>query len=517
MHKLTPERIYQEFKNQKLAKYRAIDLLIYLIENEPTHFTRKSGLQYLGKIGLYERKVFQFLENLLLSDYNEWIRGLAAELIIQNFPDMGYKPIKWVLKHEKSEVCLSSVIKTLNLVDHPKLRSLQNQVDYVIYEDKIYFPSRSKEVLNLNQKSIGDIDQILGLGNLNRIEALYLQDNQISDVKGFDNLLNLKTLSLKSNHIKEIKGLKNQPYLKTLYLQANKIKEIREIKLLQGLESLFLDRNEISKIKGFQNSTNLKTLSLNDNQISEIGGLDNLLNLEELFLRGNSIKEIASLGQLKKLKRLDLGDNQISEIKGLENLVNLEYLNLNNNEIDEIKGLENLKKLKYLNLGSNEISKIKRLEKLTSLEYLYLENNFISEIENLESLKNLKILDLRNTDISWIRDNIVLLPHLKELNLINCPILKELQGLTELKKLSEKILNIIRYNNSDEWYREPISKEIVEISYIQNTIDSIISLKEAISRRDLINYLCDSQWKVVRYSKDIEIYSFSRSGKIVRV
>ena len=173
--------------------------------------------------------------------------------------------------------------------------------------------------------------------------------------------------------------------------------------------------------------------------------------------------------------------------------------------------------MKYLNLGSNEISQIKKLEKLTSLEYLYLENNFISEIENLESLKNLKILDLRNTDVSWITDNIVLLPHLLELNLINCPILKELQNLARLDKLSKEILNIIRYNNSNEWYREPISKEIVEIRYIQNTIDSIKSLKEAISKRDLINYLCDSQWKVVRYSKDFEIYSFSRSGKIVRV
>lgn len=517
MQKLTPRQVFEDFENQKFNKHDAIDLLIYLIENETNISRRESALYYFEKIGLNEQISFQFLENLMLSDYDERIRSLAAILILQNFPDKAYKPIKWVLNHEVSKFCLVSVLKKLNQLDSIKLKSLQKEIEFVIIEEILYFPERSKKLLNLNQVNVRNVDQIIGLRNLDKIEELYLQDNQILEIKGLENLQCLKILSLKSNFIEEIKGLENQFNLKTLYLHSNKIKEIKNLESLHNLNALFLNNNQISKISDLENLTNLKTLSLNDNQIYELEGFDSLLNLKELFIRQNFIKKIKGLEKLQNLKRLDLGNNRIIEIEGLESLGKLEYLNLNNNNIDEINGLKSLKKLKYLNISNNDISYIRGLDELRSLEYLCIENNFISKIEGLENLKNLKVLDLRNNEVIEIPDNIISLPSLRELNLINCPVLKNFNSFTKVDSSSDKILNLIREDYYDDSYRQPIFKEIIDISVIPLQFDSIQPWNYSDLRKNPIEFFCNSQLKVVRYSSDFEIYNLYRSGEITRI
>ena len=121
---LTPNKIYKDFKGNKLRKNQASELLISLIEDthQNDHKTQIQCLKLLGLVASKEEDVFNFLENLLISDLNEQIRGIAASIIINNFPNSARKPIMWALKHEKSTISLALIINTLEKHSNPKLK-----------------------------------------------------------------------------------------------------------------------------------------------------------------------------------------------------------------------------------------------------------------------------------------------------------------------------------------------------------------------------------------------------------
>ena len=89
MSSQTPNKIYESFKNNILDETRASELLISLIENgsDKNYRIQVLSLKLLGLIGSNKNFVFNFLENLLISDLDEYIRGKPASFIITNFPE----------------------------------------------------------------------------------------------------------------------------------------------------------------------------------------------------------------------------------------------------------------------------------------------------------------------------------------------------------------------------------------------------------------------------------------------
>jgi len=77
---LTPKAIYEDLKNKDLDYTSALELLITLIDNTDNVDTRLESIRILEKIQAKDDKVYKLLENLLISDSNEYIRNLAASL-----------------------------------------------------------------------------------------------------------------------------------------------------------------------------------------------------------------------------------------------------------------------------------------------------------------------------------------------------------------------------------------------------------------------------------------------------
>ena len=139
MSLLSPNRIYKDFKNKKLDKNQALSLLISLIDDihDYDDNTRIMGIKFLELFNTKDEKIFNFLENLLISDLNEHIRGQAAHTLIFNFPDRALKPIKWALKHDKADFCLIQIIKSIERISNTNLKSVLKKIQYVNFMGNI--------------------------------------------------------------------------------------------------------------------------------------------------------------------------------------------------------------------------------------------------------------------------------------------------------------------------------------------------------------------------------------------
>ncbi|MFW9878635.1 MAG: leucine-rich repeat domain-containing protein [Candidatus Thorarchaeota archaeon] len=458
MSTLPPKEIYKDFITKKLDKNKASELLISIIENplELDNRNRISSVKFLGLIGSKEDNVYFFLENLLISDLNELVRGHAARIIIRNFSHQAIEPIKWALKHEKSESCIILIIKELEKTNNLKLKLLLKSIDYVDFEGNIIFPFGAYPIINLSNNNIDKISKVKGLGNLINLNKLNLNFNRITEIDCLDNLINLRHLHLQWNKIKEIKGLDH----------------------LKKLEYLYLNNNEILKIQGIRNLYNLKSLMIYDNEITEIQNLEHLSNLEILNLRNNRIHEIKGLNYLNNLKRLDLSNNSIAEIKDLDNLTSLEFLDLSYNQISEIKGLDNLKNLKFLDLRNNKITAIRQLNILKQLKHLYLGFNRISLIEYPENKSFQDTLDIEGKNFS------------------NSPF--------------DFFYNYTAQKNS----ANKKSSEMSDIKFMPELFKSQSILKELKLIRNPINYFTNSSWIITWKNNEFEIFKISKSGRI---
>ncbi len=245
-------------------------------------------------------------------------------------------------------------------------------------------------MLDLDDKGIEDISEIIGLEFLTDLRVLKLNNNKIKEIKGLETLINLEELYLAENQISEIKGLKNLKSLEVLHLYDNEITQIKCLENLLNLRELWLgdflstQGNRIVEIKGLKNNRNLEVLRLNNNKIEEIKGLNNLRDLYILDLSGNNINEIKGLDKLRNLNELLLSGfngNNINEIKNLEKLKKLNYLNLSDNNIKVVKGIENLSSLEAVLLGGNQIKRVGgfRYEKLPQKIKDYLDDPEIDE------------------------------------------------------------------------------------------------------------------------------------------
>jgi len=110
---LTPREIYSEFQNKIINKKSASEVLINLVENSQDENLREESINYIKKIGLKNQSIFEFLENLFISDLNEHIRNAAFNAIKKNFKDKAIKPALYAISKEESFSILIPVIEFL--------------------------------------------------------------------------------------------------------------------------------------------------------------------------------------------------------------------------------------------------------------------------------------------------------------------------------------------------------------------------------------------------------------------
>lgn len=110
---LTPREIYSEFQNKIIDKKSASEVLINLVENSQDDNLREESINYIKKVGLRNQSIFEFLENLFISDLNANIRGAAFKAIKKNFKEKAIKPALYAISKERGFLILIPIIEFL--------------------------------------------------------------------------------------------------------------------------------------------------------------------------------------------------------------------------------------------------------------------------------------------------------------------------------------------------------------------------------------------------------------------
>lgn len=185
---------------------------------------------------------------------------------------------------------------------------------------------RALKELNLDNNSLTDVSALRVLPHLavlrlnrNKLDnAPLFAARQLEEDEPPPVCASLTVLQLGGNQISQISalGLGQLQKLRVLFLQDNDIQRVEGLEALAGLRELVLDRNRIKYI--------------------DPNALSNQVSLRELRLEENGLRSLAHLGPLPRLHSLHLGCNRVSDVVELDKLAELDSLtelSLSNNPV----------------------------------------------------------------------------------------------------------------------------------------------------------------------------------------
>lgn len=477
-----PRKIYEALNKGELDKDSAADLLFYLIENADMVGTRIDSIKTLQKIGNKSEKVFSFLENLMISDFYEEIRIMAAITLKFLFQEKALAPLKWALDHERSWQFLLDIVSYISEINSDRAKSiliekikkfenyqfnkslspfLKSKEIYGFDTEKLAHIINNYIVIQYFKESLKEINYRVENGLVTELNLSFASEKYfgwkvlkyISSFLGFFN--KISKLELRSNQIgrfpNSIFSLDSLAYLDLSHNNISTLPE--EIRTLKSLEYLNLRYNNLREIPNSIGSlTNLKILDLKHNSLSTLPTtIGELTSLEVLNLHGNQFNILPpALENLSSLKKLKLGLNSLKSIpKWIKNIYALKSLGLGGN-----KALSNfedwidfLPPLVELNLYDNNIKKLPdSIGSLSSLEILKLPNNQLTALpESFMNLSSLKKLDLSWNELAELPEWISSFSSLEELNLRGNKLETLPESIGALSSL--KILNITLNKN----------------------------------------------------------------------
>ena len=132
MSKINPFEIYNKFEKKNIDKSSALYYLKSIFETTGDIPLRIDIIEIVGIIKPENEDFFYFLENIIISDKNYQVRGLAAKVLIENYPKRAFEPIRFVLEKENNILCFDLINKALTKSSNSKLKSLLsiNQSQY---------------------------------------------------------------------------------------------------------------------------------------------------------------------------------------------------------------------------------------------------------------------------------------------------------------------------------------------------------------------------------------------------
>ncbi|MFW9936138.1 MAG: hypothetical protein ACFFD5_00670 [Candidatus Thorarchaeota archaeon] len=96
----SPKKVYQYYQNAYLSKRAALDFLIFIIETSNNDAQRIESLRYINKINPKSIKIFEFLENIFISEPEKSVRFAAFKVLKRNFPIQAINPIIHIIINE---------------------------------------------------------------------------------------------------------------------------------------------------------------------------------------------------------------------------------------------------------------------------------------------------------------------------------------------------------------------------------------------------------------------------------
>jgi len=471
---LYPKRILKDYENNRLDKKTAINHLITIINKTKTIEKRIESIHILEAIGICGEFLYEYFENLMISDSNEIIRNLAIAIIKKYYIDKAFEPMCWAYKHESSLNCILTIISTLGNINSPLAREyLINKLkntELAAYSESFLCLIKENKLMKYNTQDLASMlinyyiikKFIEKFQQLNyKVKDAYVEEldfscighnifnwniiDKIPTYIGF--LKRLKKLDLKVNKIKKIPdSIGKLISLKELDLSNNQIQVIPEsISAMGSLNVLNLRHNNLTSLPdNFGKLKKLKYLDLSHNKLMNFPqSFKNLGNLKYLKIYGNQFEIIpVQLSELNKLKCLEAGLNSIRSIEqNLLNISSLEKLGLGSNKLDikTLYKLKNLKNLQQIDLYDNNIKELPNsIGELKQIKYLSIHNNQLIKLpKNFSKLNSIEILDLSWNNFEEIPEEVFELQNIKKLNLSGNKILKISKSLKKLKNLKK--------------------------------------------------------------------------------
>ncbi|WP_420324557.1 leucine-rich repeat domain-containing protein [Mameliella sp.] len=214
--------------------------------------------------------------------------------------------------------------------------------------------------------------------DLPALQALRLQDNDITDFTFLDGLPALRALWLKDSH-----GLSDLPRA-----------------TLGRVENLRLNGPDLHDIRADGAMTNLKILGFNDVSLPDLSGLGPTPALELLNIEGEDITSLDGLIVGPAFRELWAEGASLTDISALAPAENLEMLRGKNSRIGDISALAGKTKLQTLFLTGSQVSDLSPLAGLQSLQLLSFSDTPVTDISALSNLPELVAIYMNVTQVT---------------------------------------------------------------------------------------------------------------------
>lgn len=397
MKKIDLNQIFSQIKNNDISVNEIIDFfkaVLDEIKNTKERLKAIEGLELLENGG---KKVYNILENLLVSDNNSIIRYRAAKVLIHNFPNQSKNLLKWVFQNEKSIIVLAGIEKILS--------KGQREIDRILLFDLYQNLSRIYGLDLKEVKFLLELETILGKSkeigyyhpNIEACQIISLQlgDSGIKKIpSSIGSLSNLKYLNLWNNKLSNLpESFENLKKLAQLYLDWNFFSQIPNISW-----------NKLISLKKLSCTNNFKLKSLPES----------LLNLARENFALKYIKEGVDAPQAPTLALIEFLTGQ--KLEKIKDNIHLNKLYACNYKIDEGGFITGLFLYGYHSFQINFIPR--QLVNFHNLRELVLRDQNLKFIPSwIWELRKLKKLDLMNNKIKYIPSTIKSLKHLTYLDL----------------------------------------------------------------------------------------------------
>ena len=320
-------------------------------------------------------------------------------------------------------------LKTLNLRNNNiaditplsfnlELTSLDLRENANLDADRNNYTGERLEALN----KIGEIIDRGGTINLDidklnlftNYKTLDLSNQNLTTLNSLEGLTELTTLNLRSNKLtledeKSRNILASMKKLEVLYINNNQITNLSCISELKNLRRLYANGNSNTfNLKDIENLiSNLLGLTISQTTLNTINECK-VENITQLYIYNSNITHLPDLSKFTELKILDVRGNNINNYEEIENITSLTYLDISNqgnrlheNMIDFSK-LTNLTNLNLSNntLWSEDLENLKALKNNTNLTINLSNNSIIGATALLELNPNTKINLSNNINLS---------------------------------------------------------------------------------------------------------------------
>jgi internalin A len=178
------------------------------------------------------------------------------------------------------------------------------------------------------------IKDSLGLSDLpratlGRIENLRLNGPNLHEIRADGAMINLKVLGFNGVSLPDLAGLGPTPALELLNIDGEDIISLDGLIVGPAFRELWAEGASLTDISALQPADNLEVLRGKNSQIGDISALAGKNKLQTLFLTGSQVSDLSPLAGLQSLQLLSFSDTPVTDVSALSNLPELVAIYMN--------------------------------------------------------------------------------------------------------------------------------------------------------------------------------------------